>query len=62
MCLNIVFLYSGCYALSGLATLCMIWWHHPFGLIASAAVVGFFSGAFGSVLTELTCVLLGAHR
>ena len=40
----------------------MAWWQETTGLITCGIIVGFGSAAYGPVLTEVTCVLLGAHR
>ena len=60
--IDVISLYSACYILAGLGTLGMVWWCEAVGMCVCATVVGFCTAAYGPVLTEVTCILLGVHR
>ena len=59
---NVTLLFAISYLVSGLAIICSGVWSSFMGICLAMIAFGFFSGAFGPLLSEVTCLVVGAAR
>ena len=59
---DVLYLFLGSYLMAGLAIVVSGVWTSFVGVVAAMVTFGFFSGAFGPLLCEVTCNIAGVER